>query len=189
MELQKINWKLFIKTPDTATPERFFKIFNAWIPDSPEVFIDVADYKHVHDGPLILLVGHYVDYALDATGRELGLLYNRKQPMEGSAAERVRQSLCDVLKAAARLADDAEFAGQLLFDTSRFGFIVNDRALAPNTAATFQAIAPLLTAVFEPIFGVGNVRLDHLQDPKQRFTVTVQTTNSASLAELVARLN
>ncbi len=43
------------------------------------MLIDVADYKHVQDGPGILIIGHEGDYALDQENGRSGLLYTRKR--------------------------------------------------------------------------------------------------------------
>ena len=103
MDLQYLNWKLYLENPAEAEPDEWFKVFNGWIPDSPEIFIDVADYKHVQDGPVTVLVGHYVNLSLDAGGRTLGLLYDYKHPMAGSNEEKLKSSLLGLLRAALRL--------------------------------------------------------------------------------------
>ena len=90
MNLQFLNWKIFLDNPAEVESEEFFRVWNAWIPDSPEVFVDVADYAHVNDGPLIVLVGHYLNFSLDSGDRRLGLLYDYKQPMEGANDEKLR---------------------------------------------------------------------------------------------------
>src|SRR4051812_37318649 len=103
MNLQFINWKLHLENPAEAEPDEWFKVFNGWIPDSPEIFVDVADYRHVQDGPVTILVGHYVNYSLDSTGRRLGLLYDYKHPMEGGNRDKLRSSLLGLLRVAKRL--------------------------------------------------------------------------------------
>src|SRR5690606_15524340 len=69
MNLQNIQWKLHLDESTVGNPHDWFKAFGTWIPDSPEVFVDVADYSHVQDGPVIFLSGHNECYSLDATGR------------------------------------------------------------------------------------------------------------------------
>ncbi len=172
MDLQKINWKLFVTDPSPASPDIFFRVFNTWIPNSPEVFIDVADYSHVQDGPLTALIGYDEDYWLDAADRRLGLLYNRRTPMDGTNADKLSATLQSVLRAAKRLEDDAAFKGKLKFRTDELLFIVNDRALAPNTRETFEAVRPDIERAVGHLFG-NSPKLDHLADPRRRFSVKI----------------
>lgn len=189
MNLQKINWKICFKDAVTAKPDLFFKVFNTWIPGSPEIFVDVADYQHVHDGPLVLLAGHYVDYALDATDRRLGLLYSRKQAMEGASGEKVRLSLLDLLKATQRLEEDPAFGGTLKFTTNELLLIVNDRALTPNTPASFSELKPILQEILSKTFGSKEFNLEHLSHPKQRFSVKINSKHESNLKEMIQRLS
>lgn len=188
MNLQYINWKLHLDNPAEAEPDEFFKVFSAWIPESPEIFIDVADYQHVQDGPVTLLVGHYVNFSLDHTGRRLGLLADHKQPMDGTNEEKLRITLIAALRAAKRLEDDAGFTHKPRFQAGDLRFIVNSRALAPNTAATLEAAKPDLVKVLEKAFGSGNFTLDHLTDPRQRFSVQVTAKGNPSIEEILRRL-
>lgn len=187
MNIQKINWKLFIADPTAASPEAFFKVFNAWIPDSPEIYIDVADYQHAHDGPLTILVGHHSDFWLDATDRRLGLLYNRRTPMEGNNPDKLASTLRDTLTACERLRTDAAFGGKLAFRTDEIHFTINDRGLAPNTRETFDAVRPDLVKLMTQLVG-GNYKLERLTDPKRRFTVRITTNNQSDLKSLLQRI-
>jgi hypothetical protein len=188
MNLQFINWKLHLDNPAEAEPDEFFKVFSTWIPESPEIFIDVADYQHVQDGPVTLLVGHYMNYSLDHTGRRLGLLSDHKQPMDGSNEEKLRSTLIGVLRVAKRLEDDASFSHKPRFLAGDLRFIVNSRALAPNTAETLEAVQPDLVKVLEKAFGAGNFTLDHLTEPRQRFSVQVTVKGNPTLADVLKRL-
>lgn len=188
MDLEKINWKLFIKEPQAVRPEDFFKVFNTWIADSPEIFVDVADYQHVFNGPVTLLCGFHLDYVLDNTECRLGLLYNHKQPMSGNNAQRLTTSLTSILKACQRLENDPQFHAALRFDPSEIEFMINDRAIAPNTKATWEAVSPLLTGLCVRVFGVGNFSLKHRTDPKKRFAVSVIAKNPSALTPMIQSL-
>lgn len=179
--MKKINWKFFISTPADPSPATFFKIFNTWIPGSPEIFIDVVDYKHLSDGPLTLLVGHAVDYALDRTGGTSprhGFLYAHKLSLDGKDPS-PQSTLRDALRAAKRLADDPEWKGSLAFRTDELLFMVNDRGLAPNTPETFARLAPELNTIGERLYGKNRFTLTHLSDPAERFQVKIQATHSS----------
>ncbi len=191
MLIENINWKIFLENPKAASPEHLFRVFNGWIPDSPEIFIDVADYQHVGDGPLVLLSGHYVNYVLDSMEGDLGLLYDRRQPYEASlnTVERLRDSLRDTLLAAKRLADDASFQEKLRFSTGTLRLILNNRALTPNTPETFAALQPHLNQALETVFGPGGFSLEYSQgDARRRLTVTVKSKSAPSLEKAIAAL-
>lgn len=188
MDLQYLNWKLYLENPEEAEPDEWFKVFNGWIPDSPEIFVDVADYKHVQDGPVVVLVGHYLNLSLDHTGRRLGLLYDYKHPMDGSNEDKLRSSLLGLLRAAKRLEDEPGFASRPKFKAGELRLIVNSRAIAPNTAESLEAVRPDLLKVLEKAYGAGGIALEHLADSRQRFTVQAAATGAPSLADLIKRL-
>jgi hypothetical protein len=174
VNIQKINWKLFFEDIGTLKPEDFFGVFNTWIPQSPEVFVDVADYQHVHDGPLVFLSGHYVSYSIDSSGDKLGLLYSRNREHDGSNEEKILESLTEALNAANRLKTDASLSGQLKFNTQELLFLINDRALSPNTLETFQEVKPILENVLAKKFGTRDLSLEHLDNPRDRFSVKIR---------------
>jgi hypothetical protein len=190
MNLQYVNWKLHLDNPAEAEPDAWFKVFNGWIPESPEIFIDVADYKHVQDGPVTVLVGHYLNLSLDHTGRRLGLLYDYKHPLEGNNEEKLRSGLIGLLRAAKRLEDDAGFEAKHKprFKAGDLKLIINSRAVAPNSAETLEAVKPDLIKVLAKAFGEGNFSIEHLTDPRQRFTVNVTAKGDAKLADVLKRL-
>ncbi|MDQ3002824.1 MAG: hypothetical protein M3Y08_16370 [Fibrobacterota bacterium] len=188
MNLQYLNWKIDLENPAEAEPHEWFKVFSTWIPDAPEIFIDVADYQHVPDGPVTLLVGHYVNYSLDAVDRNLGLLYDYKHPIEGSNEEKILSSLLGLFRVAKRLEDDAGFSHKPKFKAGSLRFIVNSRAIAPNSAETLEAVKPDLVKVLAKAFGEGGFSIEHLTNPRQRFSVQVSAKGTPDLAEVLKRL-
>jgi len=135
--------------------------------------IDVSDYEHVPAGPGIILVCHEAIYGLDQERDRLGLLYNRRTAVDGSDEGRLRQAIGAVEFAAAQLEREPEFEGKLRFDRRAWEVAVNDRALAPNTEATWASIEPLLRTVFDSMLGAGAYRLERAKDPRELFRVTV----------------
>jgi len=188
MDLQYLNWKVYLDNPAEAEPDEWFKVFNGWIPDSPEIFIDVADYKHVQDGPVTVLVGHFLNLSLDHSGRRLGLLYDYKHPMAGDNEEKLKSSLLGLLRAAKRLEDEAGFGHKPKFKAGQLRFIVNSRAIAPNSAETLESVKPELVKVLARVFGEGAFSVEHLADPRQRFMVQITAKGNPALADLIQRL-
>ena len=94
MNIQHINIKFYLENPQTVNLADFAAVFNTWIQAQrlEELLIDVADYLHVHNGPGIMLIGHEADYSLDNRLRKLGLLYNRKEQLEGTTQEKLSAS-------------------------------------------------------------------------------------------------
>lgn len=185
MELQHINAKLFAHGEPDIDLERVIEIFHHWVAEQSldELSIDVADYRHVPSGPSVLLVALQADYILDNSGPRIGLVYNRKAPLDGNNVDRLRQALMSAALAAERL--ESEFAG-LRFDRSQFQIIVNDRAIAPNTPETYAACRPDIEAFVNQILGQSSCELTHHADSRSRFSVSVQLPQPIDFAVLSA---
>ena len=188
MELQNLQWKIHLAKEIAPDPHEWFRVFGTWIPDSPEVFVDVADYSHVEDGPVVFLAGHQACYSLDGTGRRLGLLYDRRLPLEGSNAEKLRDSLLALLRAAQRLEGEASFAKKPVFLAGDLKLIVNNRALSPNAEETLAAIRPDLESLLGKICGPGNFSLSRDADPRKRFGVKVKAASPVTVDAALKRL-
>ena len=61
-------------------------VFHRWIQQQalPGLLLDVADYRHVPEGPGVVLVAHEAIYGLDQGGGRLGLLYNRRTRLDAA---------------------------------------------------------------------------------------------------------
>jgi hypothetical protein len=175
---QKIQWKVPIKDPSAVQAWDFFRAFSAWIPDSPEVFVDVADYRHVQDGVKVILVGHGLDVFLDDTGGVTGLACAWKRPMQGGDVEKLAATLNATFGYCRRLEADPIFSDKLKFKDDALFLTVNDRAAAPNTAATFEGSRGAIEKALAGVFPAGTVSLRHLDDAKTRFGVAVGISKS-----------
>jgi hypothetical protein len=187
MNIQHINIKLFIENPETVNLAEYAAVFNTWIQNHvlEELLIDVADYLHVHHGPGIMLIGHEADYSLDNRAGRLGLLYNRKEPLEGKTQEKLAQAVRATLIAAQIL----EKENGLKFNTQEVQVIVNDRLLVPNTTETFAALEPDLKAFFGRLYNGAAYPLAHNNDPRERFTINVRTESNFDVETLLKNLS
>jgi hypothetical protein len=172
MDIQHVNVKLFVERPERIDMSSYLTVFMEWIQEQPfdELLIDVADYRHVPNGPGVILVGHEASYSMDHTGGRLGLLYNRKSPMAGSVQSRIQQAIQAVLNAAERLQSHPSQLDALKFDFRSIQFILNDRLLAPNTKETYLAF----TDALRPVLGERYVSCEVEQvssDPRERLAV------------------
>ena len=187
MNLQHINIKFYLENPETVNLAEYGPVFNSWIQRQrlEELLVDVADYLHVHHGPGIMLIGHEADYSLDHRAGRLGLLYNRKEQLNGTTLEKLAQAARAALTAAKIL----EQENGLKFSGSEVQVIVNDRLLVPNTADSFEALEPDLQAFFTALYDGAEYELEHLVNPRERFTVNVKTGTSFDVETLLKNLS
>ncbi|MEO7840042.1 MAG: hypothetical protein ABIU06_11895, partial [Anaerolineales bacterium] len=172
MNVQHINIKLFIENPQTVNLADYSAVFNNWIQRqiTEELLIDVADYLQVYHGPGLILIGHEADYSLDNRAGRLGLLYNRKKPLEGTTQEKLTQAVRAVLTAAQLL----EKENGLQFNTREIQVLINDRLLAPNTTETFITLEPELRTFFDRLYDGTEYEINYKTDPRERFTVEIK---------------
>jgi len=172
-EPEHINLKIFAREPAPRNLAGAIPVFHRWIQDSAlnELLIDVADYRHVPAGPGVILVGFEANYSLDLTESRLGLLYNRKKPLPGSLADKLRQAWESAWAACRRLEQEPEFRGEMRFDANSCEVIFNDRLLAPNTPETFEALRPELEEFFAGLWGARTFTLARVGEPRERLRV------------------
>jgi hypothetical protein len=141
MELQHFNIKIFVEGDFNVDRTAIIAVFHDWVREQSlgELLIDVADYRHVPNGPGILVIGHQADYSMDHTDGRWGLRYNRKAPQDGTNDDRLRQSIVAACHACRLLETHFKADGPLRFERNAFQIVVNDRALAPNTTETLEA--------------------------------------------------
>lgn len=186
MDLQRICVKLFADEDGAPSAEEVFRIFSSWIHDTPdEVLIDVADYRHVNEGPLVVLVGHEADRTYDNSAGRIGLLYSRKRPRPGDGASPLAEALRAALATCKRLEDAAPGAR---FRTDELQLTANDRLRAPNEDATLEALRPGVDEVFGRLFGGGPFTCERQGDSRQRFAVQVRGPAVDNVSTLIQRL-
>ena len=186
MNVQHVNIKFFIENPETVKLDTFQGVFNTWIQRhvTAEMLVDVAEYLHVHNGPGIVLIGHEANYSLDNAQGRLGLLYNRKAQLDGSAQEKLIQAADAALTAAAVL----EKENGLRFNGREAQLVINDRLLAPNTVETFAALQPDLKAFFDRLYKGAAYELNHKPDARERFQVDAKASNAFAVDALLQNL-
>jgi hypothetical protein len=136
--------KLFSPEPPDLRDDLFLQIFHEWIRDRAldVVFVDVADYTHVPDGPGVMLVTSDVTFALDRSDGRFGLLAQQRRAVNGDVADAISGALRDAWTVAERLESDERLVGKVSFDRQAVRVEVNDRLNAPNTDASFAELAP-----------------------------------------------
>lgn len=162
-------------------------VFQRWIQQDAldELLIDAADYRHVPQGPGVLLVCHAAHYALDASDGALGLSFEAKRDEPDTLAARFKRAFVSTLRAASRLEQDSGSR----FDTSSLRFRVQDRLLAPNEPETFKTLQPALQQLALALYGDTAELRPQANDPRQPFTVRLASTASTkpTLPQLLER--
>ena len=186
MESSKFSVKFFVQDASTIGEiTDLVPLFHSWIQThalADHLLIDVADYAHVHNGPGIVLVSEEANYSFDSTKGRPGLTYQRKQPLNGTLAERIRAVLRYTLEAAALLEQSLD--GRIKFRADEVQFRIHDRLLAPNDAGTFETVRADLQQVFGETFG-SDFKLDYRPSDLELFEVTFRSQQSPPLANLV----
>jgi len=131
------------------------------------MLIDVADYAHVPQGPGVILIAHEMDYAVDASRGELGIVVTYKHIAETHLTDAVL-TLFTHLNALATLLEQ-EVEVQLPLNRQVVELSFRDRLNFPNQPETLTLVEPALSAVLVTVGG-GEVRPVH-NDPREPFTV------------------
>jgi hypothetical protein len=194
IELQHINVKLLLKDSESLDHGRdldpVIPLFHNWIQQQSfdELLLDVADYRHVQAGPGLLLIGHEADYSLDNTDNRVGVRYNRKAILAGTNQERLAQATRAALTAAQQIQEDTRTNGKLNFNGHDIEIFVNDRALAPNTAATREALNAEFQAFSSRLFGGSEYSLAFGDDPRRLLAVSLRASRAFTVGELIENL-
>lgn len=196
MHTPKYELKWFLGDAADIALEAFIPVFHHWIQRQclEELLIDVADYRHVHNGPGVILIAHDAHYAIDATDGRLGLLYSRRRETHPSrrhiqdTRERLASVFLCALSACQRLETDTAFQGQLRFRTDGMVLRLNDRLFAPNTLDAFQAIYEDLAPFLRTLYPRQELEVAHASDTASRLTVEIKTTENPGVETLLTRL-
>jgi hypothetical protein len=188
MDLQKINVKIFFPDESPIQAESFVEIFNSWIQNSDGEYYDLADYAHVPAGPGVLLVAHEENLSIDNNGNRWGLLYSRKQPVQGSNREKLRSAFATALEYCRRIEMEAALQGSLRFRGDEAVVLVNDRLLAPNNEETFLAVRPDVEGLARSLYAGSDFSLEREQDPRKRFGLYMKAAGSFDVGTLIKNL-
>ena len=188
-DLERINVKFYLADPNALSAEDTFRIFNNWIQTiTDEVLIDVADYSHVPEGPVTLLVGHEANYSLDNGHAEPGLLYSRKQPAEGDLSARIENAINSALKACQRLETEPSLENNVLFRGGDILIIANDRLNATNDAEGERILRSHLEPVLTRLFAGASFAIKRDPIPQLRLNLRIHCETDATAATLLKNL-
>ena len=190
VELQHINVKLPLRDSDAIDLGALIPVFHSWIQDQvcDELLLDVADYRHVPDGPGVVVIGHEADYSVDNTDGRLGLRYNRKAVIAGTNQDRLEQAVRSAVRAAQRLEEDVPEGKRLAINGQEIEIWINDRLLAPSREETRSALESELRTFLDKLFAGNSYTLTFDPDPRRLPTARIACDRKFSVSELLGTL-
>lgn len=177
--------------------ESFIPVFHRWIREDVvpnELLLDVADYKHIGDGPAILLVGHEADYIIDLTDGKPGLLYVRKRDAGSDLSDALGRTLSQALNGAKLTENDVELKGKLKLRTDGATIVLLDRLNYPNGANGDGADSPASDAQAQlsdnlaAIFGEDATVTRVANDAREPLTFELQAPSAPDVDTLLNQL-
>ncbi len=184
LQARQIQTKLFLDLPATEKIDQspLIPIFHRWIREAtlPGLLIDVADYRHVPQGPGIMLIADHAHFAVDEGDDNIGLLCSVKRDAVGDAGKKVVTASDMLLQAAAALNKESDFPWN--FTLQKLQVKVMDR-LFVTTQAEAAEFAQLAASSLQEAYGstVGSATAEALGfDGRSPAGCVVQFKNSLS---------
>ena len=131
--------------------ESFIPVFHEWIQEnkiSNHILIDVADYKHISDGPGIMLIAHEGNFSIDLENGEVGLQYIRKQPLKKDVINNIYE-IKSILNQACGLLTDNDMLREKISFNNQYRIIANDRYYFPNNKQSQEKFLQYSEKVFK----------------------------------------
>ena len=147
--MHKFGLKRKIKSINTDI-ESFVPLFHNWIQEDKipnHTMVDVANYKHIPDGPGIMLIAHEGHFSLDFEDDELGLLYVRKTPLGESNSETIL-AIQQILDFAVKLIKIDSKVGEKIEFSDKYQLFSNDRFELPNDVESKKKLLQVASGVF-----------------------------------------
>ena len=185
-----IKVKFFIDAPEAVSLPAFIPIFHRWIQNSrvEGLLIDVADYKHVPEGPGVLLIGHEGDYSIDLAQGRPGLLYSRRREWgaDETLEERLRTVFGLAIRACQTLEAEEALAGQIKFRTDEVELTFADRLNTPNQPETLETLHDEILTGITSLYREQDVTLERANNHARKpFTLRIQASNAPELSSLL----
>lgn len=187
VQLHRLSVRYFVVGGTPPDLEKAAPMFHSWIQERklPGVLIDVADYRHVHQGPGVVLIGHDADWGIDAAAGRIGLLHTQKRWVDGDLPGRVETLLRGAIAAMKLIEADPAFAGACRFDVGRAEIALLDRLRAPNDAAVAESARGAVVAAASVVYGGRAVQAARVEgDARDALKLRVEVAGSPPLAAL-----
>jgi len=184
---ERISVKFFVDDGEAVEPSAVSPLFHRWIRERllPGLPIDVADYKHVPNGPSVLLMGHEGDYAWDGRFNRIGFLYKHKREWPTDSLQDRLNHVLDRANQALALLQEAPELPEIAFHTDELEISFPDRLNVPNTPETLAELREAVTAVSQTIYPDQDIVLTHVHTEARRpFTLNVSLVPIHQLVEV-----
>ncbi|HYU15595.1 MAG TPA: hypothetical protein VEL05_05980, partial [Candidatus Acidoferrum sp.] len=172
MLAQQLSVKLFADDPAAVQLAGFIPVFHGWIQESRlpgRLLIDVADYRHVANGPGVVLIAHEARYALDGEHGPLGLECVRQRDEPGPLEEKLVDGFRDALAACRHLEEDP--TRPIRFRTDRARVAILSRRFASGGPEAWDAARPAFEAFAARLYAGLAVRFEPSTDLRAPFAV------------------
>jgi len=191
MNIDRFCVKFFARPGAEVDDALFIDIFHEWIRHKKlgGILLDVADYRHVPEGPGIMLITHEINFAMDYSEGRFGLLAQRKRGYGDSQPERILELIRATAAFGTLLEEEPRLEGGLRLEGGTFHYMSNDRLAQPNDEPSFVALKPDLEAAASLIYPGRPVSISRLEnDPRDRLTAVVEAgvVDMVTLLEIVA---
>tara|TARA_B100000686_G_scaffold287783_1_gene313482 strand:- start:471 stop:1058 length:588 start_codon:yes stop_codon:yes gene_type:complete len=175
----RIKAKVFFQ--NQVDPESVIPVFNRWISDrtlEDHLMIDIADYRHVPNGPSVILVGHEADIVIDHGDGWPGLAYIRKgnwQEASNDHGDALSLRIHIVLNWLVKIAKELNLTTR----SNEFGLWFQDRLFVRQTN-----LQPVLNEAIKReahlVLGEGHIEVAPIQTDSRRalgFNARLMETN------------
>jgi hypothetical protein len=188
-EIQKVCVKVSLDAPGRLNPDPVLEIFARWRTEEGEELVDLADYAHLAEGPLVVLIGHRYNLAIDTSGGRAGIQYCSKKGLSGSPAGRFSAVIKAGLAKARRLVAEPGFPPGVRPRPEQIEVVLNDRLSLPNDDEADREIRPALTQALDLLYGNANYTLTRDPDSSRRLCYRAEApAQNLTLDSLLARL-
>jgi hypothetical protein len=130
--------------------ESFTPVFHKWIQEDrlpQHLMIDIADYKHIPDGPQIMLIAHEGHIVVDFEDNKPGIQYIRKAPLGESITDAIK-GIKEYLDFAVELINIDDVLGSKIEFSDEYELISNNRFAFPNNKESGMELLQYTSGVF-----------------------------------------
>jgi len=184
-DLQRIDLKVFLDAAEGVSYDPILTTFDRWRKETeaPQDWVDLADYAHMKQGPVVMMAGKRDNLAVDTNEPGAGVLVQTRKDLEGSLEDRFREAFRRHLELAQRLTSEPEWPAGLSVRGGDWLIAVNDRLGFPNNEESDGALRPALASVLDQLFTDG-YDLQRESNLQSRFGYRVAAEGNPSLAAL-----
>lgn len=130
--------------------------------------MDIADYQHVDDGPIILLDGHYNDYALEKINGQWSFTGRFKRGLENDVSQNLSKSFSSFQKRSQEILENLK-DHNLAFETQT-QLEINDRLFSKDENKAWETLQAACKKLSEEFSLNAPARADK-QDERDRMTI------------------